>query len=653
MSKNGSHMKIVLITLALTGLLSGSVRAESAPDWLKGAWRTAHPKYDTDVPGVVLLDEGIVKVKDNGEAWARYRYAVKILTGEGKDLAMHIIPYDEETRVSEVKAWHLTPTGSIVELKKEQVMETAFSGSALYADAKQKILGFAGAQPGSVMGFEWEQKERPDMLQDIWHFQSRLPVVLSRYRLELPKDWQVKGIVFNHPEITPARDGENTYTWELRDLPPIPVEEMMPKLRSLSPWLAVSYFPPADRGPRQYKTLASWQDVSRWYAELVSPQVILSDELTSKVRELTSNISDEMDKIRTIAAWVQKHIRYVAIEVGIGGYRPHSSLAVYRNSYGDCKDKVCLLQAMLKAIGIESHPVLAYAGDPEYVRPEFPSPKQFNHAIIAVSVKADLPTVVEHEKLGRLLFFDPTDQETAVGDLPFLLQGGWALVTKGGGGNLIRLPILPESLNSLKREVTARLSEKGRVGCLVREEMRGQVAALEKAFLGSQSETERRRSIEHSLSRYVPGATLAKFDYQEREDGSITEQYEFVTDSYINRMESMMLFRPTILGSRQEIGYPKTARKHPFLMPLGYTSEAVVKIELPEGYRVDELPEEINLSREFGHFRTSYQLDGRQLVYTRHLSLRRTKIPSEVYQELREFFKRVHNSDQANVVLVK
>jgi len=78
-----------------------------------------------------------------------------------------------------------------------------------------------------------------------------------------------------------------------------------------------------------------------------------------------------------------------------------------------------------------------------------------------------------------------------------------------------------------------------------------------------------------------------------------------------------------------------------------------VKIELPEGYRVDELPEEINLSREFGHFRTSYQLDGRQLVYTRHLSLRRTKIPSEVYQELREFFKRVHNSDQANVVLVK
>ena len=43
---------------------------------------------------------------------------------------------------------------------------------------------------------------------------------------------------------------------------------------------------------------------------------------------------------------------------GIGRLQPHTAAEVFRNQYGDCKDKHTLLQAMLAAEKIEAEPVL-------------------------------------------------------------------------------------------------------------------------------------------------------------------------------------------------------------------------------------------------------------------------------------------------------
>ena len=74
--------------------------------------------------------------------------------------------------------------------------------------------------------------------------------------------------------------------------------------------------------------------------------------------ELTTGKSDQLDKMKALAAYAQQQVRYVAIEVGIGGFQPHFANDVLKHEYGDCKDKVTLLSAMLREIGIESYYVL-------------------------------------------------------------------------------------------------------------------------------------------------------------------------------------------------------------------------------------------------------------------------------------------------------
>ena len=59
--------------------------------------------------------------------------------------------------------------------------------------------------------------------------------------------------------------------------------------------------------------------------------------------------------MKILANYMQRNIRYVAIEVGIGGFQPHPAADVFAHQYGDCKDKATLLSTMLKQIGIDSY----------------------------------------------------------------------------------------------------------------------------------------------------------------------------------------------------------------------------------------------------------------------------------------------------------
>ena len=136
-----------------------------------------------------------------------------------------------------------------------------------------------------------------------------------------------------------------------------------------------------------------------------------------------------------MAEFAQK-IRYVSISTNLsrgGGYVPHTADAVLKAAYGDCKDKSNLLRAMLKSAGVDSYMVSIYSGNPRFTQEEFPSPSQFNHAILAIRVPdaVTLPAAFTHPEVGRLLLFDPTDAHVAFGFIPSHEQNSRALLMAG------------------------------------------------------------------------------------------------------------------------------------------------------------------------------------------------------------------------------
>jgi hypothetical protein len=652
---------LALITsfLGLILISPTSFARDDAPTWLRQVTSANTASYAKDVPAVVLWDESKVTVDDDGKVTTVDFYAVKVLTREGRGEAIAKRVYNTDSgKVRDMHAWLIRPSGEVKKYGKDQVIDVALAENDVYNEARAKlIIASNDAEPGAVFGYEVTSEDRSVFTQIIWSFQHRMPAKLSRLTLALPSGWRADSVTFNYPKVEPAISG-SSYTWELRDLAFIEEEPLSPPITNLVPRLAVSYFPPAGTKAGIAKTFNNWAEVSLWLTELSDPQAALGDALAGKARQLTASAKTELERIQAIGRYVQG-VNYVSIQTGVGrggGYRPHAATDVFAKSYGDCKDKANLMRAMLKAVGIQSYLVCIYAGDPTYVRDEWASPQQFNHCIIAVKVsdETQVPTVVNHPKLGRLMVFDPTDDNTPVGDLPDHEQGSLALVIAGDGGALLRMPTTPPEANRLERVAEVVLAPDGSITASLRERAIGQSAVDERSIFRGLSRSEYLKMIERWIGQGASGASISKVEPSDnRAEGKFALDVDFTAVRYGQVMQGRLLvFKPAIVSRRDSLFLTESSRKHPVVLESHAYTETV-KVKLPEGFDVDELPDPMKLDTPFGTYATSYLVKEGQLHFTRSLLLRGATISVGDYAKVRGFFEKMRAAEQAPVVLAK
>ena len=380
-----------------------------------------------------------------------------------------------------------------------------------------------------------------------------------------------------------------------------------------------------------------------------------SGPVQRKAAELAQGISTESEQALALSRWVQNSIRYASIQLGvIGGYRPNPPEAVLKKGYGDCKDKSALLQAMLRAIGVESYQVLVFSGDPSRVRPEFPSPLQFNHSIIAIAAKSDGPCTINHPRLGRLLFFDPTDSNTPPGDLPFYLQGSYGLVIKGESGDLVRLPELSEKANSVRREIDVQVEATGGIAATVKETFSGQMASVARRRMASTSAEEYVKDLSSRIARDIPGAQLGDLKINREADPiePLRLEYRVSARNYANRMNRLLVVRAILLWVQQTPVFTQNEREHPIQFDMKATREDVVRITIPDGFRPDDVPPDVGLKCSIGAFEMSYKVRERDILVTRRMVITALGAPASEYASIKRFFDAAQSASQSSIVLV-
>src|SRR6266496_278443 len=191
----------------------------SVPEWLRQLARAPVPTYTADTAAVVLLDEEITTVADNGEIHTIYRRAVRILRPTARQYGHVVVHFDNETKLTWLKAWSVTGSGQEYEVKEKDAVETNALGDSMYSDSKVKLLSIPAADPGSVIGYEYQQRRRPTVYQDWWTFQEDVPVRTCRYTLHLPRGWEYQTYWDNHTPIEPKHAVEGDTTWEVAEVP--------------------------------------------------------------------------------------------------------------------------------------------------------------------------------------------------------------------------------------------------------------------------------------------------------------------------------------------------------------------------------------------------------------------------------------------------
>lgn len=650
-----------LFALLLAFAAPAWAAGDEPPAWLKQAAGASAPSYDRKVPAVVLHHDRQVTVGEDGRVTTVTNYAVRILTREGRGEARASESYlTDSGKVRELKAWLIRPTGEVKKYGKDETVDLALVDNDIYNEVRVRAISAAddADAPGAVFGYSSVVEERTVFTQDVWRFQDELPTLLSRYTLALPAGWRAAGVTFNHASKVEPTVAGTAYTWELRNLSHIEDEPSSPSMATLAPRLAVSYYP-APGAQFGGKTFESWAEVASWMSEIEDPQATVDGALAAKARELTANSKTELEKIQAVGRYVQG-LQYISIQTNIGrggGYRPRPAAEVFAKSYGDCKDKANLMRAMLKVVGVESYLVSIYSGDPTFVRAEWPSPNQFNHCIIAIRVgdATQAPTVVAHPKLGRLLMFDPTDENTPVGDLPRHEQDSLALIDAKESSELLRMPVTPPESNRLERTAEVTLDSNGSITASVKDRASGQEAVLLRSVFNLRSRPDFVKAVERWISASgTTGAKLGKVEpVDSRAEGRFAMDVEFTAAAYAQLMQDRLLvFRPAVVARADSVRLVEPKRTHPVVLGSEAFDETV-RFKLPEGFVVDEMPDAVKINSDFGTYTASYEVREGHLVFTRSLVQRAVTIPADKYADVRAFFGRVRASEDSPVVLVR
>lgn len=623
------------------------------PEWLQMAAREHLSKYADETPAVVLRNEHITTVKNNGEVTTLYRRAYRILRPEGRRYGVVRVYFDSETRVASLKGWSMPAAGASYETGEKEAVDTVLFTDNLYEDTRQKVLRIPAAEPGAVVGYEYEQRRRPSILQDHWFFQEEIPVRLARFEVRLPSGWEYREYWANHATVQPQVAGSGQSIFTITDIPPIKVEPAMPAWQATAGQLVIQYI-----GPNTTGSFKSWNDVGQWYSQLVTGRRDASPDLRQKAAELTAGLPGVSDKIRALAAFVQREVRYVAIEIGIGGYQPHSAQDILKNRYGDCKDKATLLSAMLKEIGVESYYVLINSRR-GVVIPAFPSPLVFDHAILAIRLStsaADEPgyaSAVDHPQMGRLLFFDPTNPYVPLGHLPSILHSSYGLMVTPSGGELILLPLAPPSVNRVERTARLELRADGSLQGSVVENRSGAAAADFRGTWLNLSESERKTEIQR---RFGPlsgtadiGSVSVKSVDKAGEDPVLS--YDLRIPRYAASAGDLLLLRPRALGAWGEAILESPDRQQPRAFPATSVATDTVEINLPDGFAVDELPPAVQSDMGKVSYRAKAEIQGKVLRYTRQMQVNDVLISVPQLPELRHLYSQIAADEKATAVL--
>lgn len=640
---------------ALLPFAASPVAAE-VPPWLREAAALEAPAYPPKVLAVILHQEERLVVDAEGRRRITERGALRILQPGRHGISAYRSYIVKSGKISQFRAWLISPSGKETEFSKEKILDVSSGGGALNDESRAKLVECPPeAAPGSVFGWEIVEEESTVFTQYHYSFQQSQPVLLSRFAITLPPGWEAAGTLLNHPQFAPSVSGD-TSAWELRNLPNVESEDYGPGFSALVPRLGVSYYPPDGNRPG-LRPLKDWASVSAWLAELADPSSQVSPLIQARAESLVGGASSESAKIAAIAAFVQQ-TNYVSVQLNTnrgGGYVPRPAADVLTSNYGDCKDKAALMRALLAAVGIRSYDVSVYSGNRHFVRPEWPSTLQFNHAIVAVKVapETNMPAVLDHPTLGRLLFIDPTDPNTPPGDLPRAEQGSYALVSVREGGDLVKLPLLPPGASRSESVISARLSAGGALQVESARLFFGQSASRMRSLASSRDPGQFKSYFEADLHKRLGRVTLVSIRHSDQKAlGRFEMNLSFSLDRFGQLMQGRLLVvQPGLLCGSGALVFAENTRSQPIQLYPQARSDTV-RIEMPPGFTPDELPEPIETASPYGSYSASWTVQQSTLIFKQSLEIRDALVAASDYAAVRGFFSKAAAGATAPAVFV-
>jgi hypothetical protein len=580
--------------------------------------------------GATVLERTVsIDIQGDGSVVERERLRVRLDTDRDlESWSPYVIYLDVNRELESMSASVTRPDGRTESVaRRAQDTHEIVAPGEVHSSRKLRSVTFPAAPVGSVLTIEHQVREKPWFPAGEVYLGSSSATESLRVEVKgggAGWRWRLDGPVSGNAPGLETREIPGGVEVVGRSMPRLSPPDLAPTGTG-----AVLRYAWGEGG--------TWEAVGGWYERLVAGVPMGAAPVRDRAREVAGSLTGRREKLAALLDFVRRQVRYVAVEVGIGGYRPHTPQEVLERRWGDCKDKAFLLIDLLRDSGIEAWPVLIRFDPEGRVDREFPSP-QFNHAIVAVSAEG-LGVKEGDPVAGGYLFLDPTQELGALSWLSPGTQDQEALVVRDGKGVLVRTPVL-SGVESRQVSLDVSLTAGGEATGAARLEVAGTAGEAYLGVLRTSRPEEVERAVLNTFGGLLAGVKLDQPKLEAHDGGA-----EGVPSAVLTSHVSQVTPEPYQKGAFPQVPVPVLAglpapglldgRELP-LVTKPFVNRITWTVELPEDGCPPAAGQDVAVENDLGSFRQSLKVEGRRLVLERRTELRRRWIEPAAFPALKE-----------------
>ncbi len=639
------------ISLVLSLLILGNLSfAQISNDYGYDEYKKRYPKES-----YLFLEIKSVDVFDieKGEMTIETIFDEKILylNNNAYNLSSRGLYYDQFSEVYDIEAFSMNPENG--KYKKEKVKnfteeQTIADGVSFYDDSRTTKFKFPNLKEGSYSQMKHSRKTKD------YHLISQRSFRLGSYRKLEVKQFKVHEDIdlgfelFNMGksgiEFSEIKEGKyKIYTWELKEKEKENIygddEYDMYYTPHIVPYVK-SYIINGEKTD----VFNNLGDLYKWYYSLVEQvNPTEKEELKLLADSITNGAETELEKVKRIYYWVQNKVKYIAFGDGYGGFIPRDPDLIYERRFGDCKDMSCLTINLLKELEIPAYFTWVGTRSIPYGYSKLFTPQVDNHMIA---------TYVNKE--GEKYFLDATDSYLEFGRPSAFIQGKEVLISFDKEKyELAEVPILAPAINSETEKLKVSIEE---------EELKGIGEVLFTGYYAGDVFRDFNNADEEQLKdrfkrRLLKGSNKfivnnIKFERVNESKDSVSVTYDFEIGNYLKSIGDALYLDLNLSKQLKDL---KVDEKHntPLVLEYKWQLDKTFEFTLPQGYKIDFLPEEKMGKNEMMNYNISYQTKGDKIVYNLFYQLNTILVEVDGLEEWNKIVKKLASDLDESIKLIK
>ena len=576
---------------------------------------------------------------------------LKILKEEGLDRAdfelIHLVAgkLRETIRGIEVVTYNL---------KDGRIEENRMPKSAVYDedyidDYKKVTFSAVNVKVGSVIEVKYEISSNIYWDIDEVYFQKNIPVNCSECEIRIPKMFTFNKRVHGYHKVDYESDSSTSVIslragsmpyeiqidkFHVSDLPAFKKEPYVYNIRQHYTALYYDIRSLAFPGSKPVDFSVTWDDVDENYLESLLMQRFKSPcQFKDAVKTLSADGSDPL-RIASALNLVKQSVSWN----GEYALNPSVPAQVVKNGSGTNVDINCLLAGCLREMGYEVDPVMIKLRSSGVLIEYHPEVHPFDTFILCVKA-AD----------GRLYYIDGGSNNAFVNILPPLMlvpnarlikpkQCGWVDLT-----NLSRNNLVMSVYASLKPDMTF----EGKVDA----RFTGVRSYEEKSdFHSCGSEDKYIENMEQESSIEIGELTVTGTDEY---SSQMMFSYDYVMDA--DPMGDMIYISPFLTRFHSPDAFQSMTRSCPIDFPSAYSVTYMYALNIPEGYSIEQVPENLNIKTEAldAIMRLDVQTAGAVVKVIFTYNQKSMNGFMEDYEAIRQFWQYINDVYDSMIVLKK